>query len=216
MPSLSISEQSNAFQYLSAATSRFGDVAGGNYAEFENDGTLAFYGNATTWRDFNFGVNALARGASAPDLVSLSGTSIQVLGFDGINTTEQVSVVLEMDHMWKEGSVIYPHLHWYPTTSGVGNVKWQLEYVTVQDGLVVGASATLSVVVAAGGVAWRQAFTDFPPINLAGYTIESQFHARLFRNPGDGDDTYAADAAVATFGLHVEQDMTGSRAIRAK
>lgn len=214
MPSLSISEQRYNFQFITALTAEFGNPP--NYSEFEDDGTLVFNGDATTWCDFNFGVNALARGGSAPDLITVGSTAIEVLGFDGINTTEEVSVVLEMDHMWKEGSTIYPHVHWLPTTDDAGDVKWQLEYVVVQDNDVMGASTTISILQAAGGVAWTQKRANFPSVNLAGFLIGAQFYARFFRDPTDGDDDYGADAAVATFGLHIEQDTTGSRRVTLK
>ena len=38
----------------SYTTIKVGDVAGGNYAEFEDDGTLKNNGDATTWDDIKF------------------------------------------------------------------------------------------------------------------------------------------------------------------
>jgi hypothetical protein len=195
---------------------RIGDVANGNYSEFEADGTLEFVGDATVWIDYNFGVGALNRGAAAPDLINLSATSIETLGFDGVNTLEQVSTVLELNHNWREGSTIYPHVHWYPVNGNAGNVKWNMEYVIVARDGVVPASTTIVVVQAAGGVAWTERFASFPTIDASGFTIGAQMHIRLFRDPNDGDDTYGSDAALATFGLHVELDTVGSRQIASK
>lgn len=186
-----------------------------NYAEFESNGFLAFYGNARAWTDFNFGINALARGAAAPDLIDLSGTDIETLGFDGGASTEEVSVVLELNHNWAEGTVIKPHLHWYPTTTDAGNVNWQLEYVFVGFDAVVGASTTINVIQAAGGVAWAAHLASFDDIDTTGLLIATQLHARLFRDPTD-NDTYGADAALATFGFHVLIDTLGSRGVITK
>lgn len=169
-----------------------------------------------TWVDFNFGVGALTRGSAAPNLISLGATSIEVLGFDGVNTLEQVSASIEMDHNWKEGSIVKPHLHWLPATAAAGSVKWQLEWVVVDDDSTLGASATLAVLQAAPGVAWQMQRADFADINLAGYDIGTQFFLRLFRDPTDGDDDYGADAALATFGLHVQVDTLGSRQVGIK
>lgn len=173
-------------------------------------------GGDGVWVDFNFGVNSLSRGSAAPDLINLSATNIETLSFDGVNTLEQVSVVLEMNHNWKEGTIIKPHLHWYPVNGNVGNVKWLLEYSWVAWDSIVPASTTISVIQAAGGIAWHVRFASFPDIDGTGMIIGSQLHMRLYRNPTDGDDTYGSDAALATFGIHVEVDTLGSRQVGVK
>lgn len=171
-------------------------------------------GGDAVWLDFNFGIGGLARGASAPDLIALGTTSIETLGFDGINTPEEVSVALELNHNWKEGTNLKPHIHWYPTTAAAGNVNWQMEYVLVH-GNVVPASTIINVIVATPGVAWRSVFTNFPEIVTTGFVIGTQFHVRLFRDPTD-NDTYGSDVALATFGVHVQIDTLGSRQVAIK
>ena len=182
---------------------------------FNKGAPLIFTGDGRMWLDFNFGVNSLTRGAGAPDLINVAGTDIETLGFDGINTTEEVSIVLEMNHNWAEETLIKPHVHWYPTTTDQGNVNWQLEYVFVAMGAVVGASTTINIIQAAAGVAWTHQLAAFADIDATGLLIGTQLHVRLFRDPTDSD-TYAADAALATFGLHVLIDSLGSREVFAK
>lgn len=196
--------------------SAFGALVAGNYSQFEPDGTLRFVGNATVWRDFNFGVGALGVGASAPDLVSIAGTGLRLRAFDGNNITEQVYGSLEMDHDWKEGSTIYPHIHWMPTTANAGDVKWQLEYFWVPVGGTVTGSTVITATQSSTGTAWNMHFLNFPSISGGGKTIGSQMMVRLFRIPTDGADTYPDDAVVVTFGFHVELDTVGSRQIAAK
>lgn len=172
-------------------------------------------GSSGVWIDFNFGVGALTRGSAAPDLITIGSTGIETLGFDGVNTTEEVSAVAELNHNWREGTILKPHVHWLATTNDAGNVHWQLEYVIVQDGDVVGAGDTIEVTQAASGVAWTQQFASFPDIVATGYTIGAQIFFRLFRDPTDAD-TYGHDAAIATFGLHVQLDTMGSRQVGTK
>jgi hypothetical protein len=191
------------------------DVGFQYHYPFNNGAFIQWTGNGRGWIDFNFGVNSLTRGAAAPDLIDVAATNIETLGFDGVNTTEEVSIVLELNHNWAEGTVIKPHVHWYPTTTDQGNVNWQLEYVLVADEGVVSASTTINVIQAAGGVAWVPRFASFADIVTTGYTIGTQLHARLFRDPTDSD-TYGADAALATFGLHVLLDTIGSREVASK
>lgn len=172
-------------------------------------------GGTGVWIDFNFGINALSRGAAAPDIIDLAGTDIETLGFDGVNTTEEVSVVLELNHNWKEGTVLKPHVHWYAVNANAGNVNWQMEYVLVPIGGVVPAPTTINVIQAAPGVAWQGMFAVFADIVTTGFTIGTQLHIRLFRDPTD-NDTYGSDAALATLGLHVQVDALGSRQVGVK
>jgi hypothetical protein len=172
-------------------------------------------GGTGVWIDFNFGVNSLARGSSAPDIINLSGTNIETLGFDGVNTTEEVSVVLELNHNWKEGTVLKPHIHWYAVNGNLGNVNWQMDYVLLAFGATVPAATTINTIVATPGIAWQATLTSLPDIDASGFLLGTQMHIRLFRDPTD-NDTYGADAALATFGLHVQVDTLGSRQVVVK
>lgn len=195
--------------------SRFGEDTT-NYSEFESDGTLEFNGTATVFRDVNFAIATLTKGAAAPSLIDFAGSNIEVLGFNGAATPEEVSGVVELDHYYKEGSDISPHIHWTPVNTDGGNVKWQLEYTWFNPEATFDAGQTITATAAAGSVAWDERRTDFPVIDGTGMLIESQFAFRLFRDPTDGDDTYGSDAAGLTFGFHVEMDTIGSRDILVK
>lgn len=201
-------------RFNSGAT--FGSIAAGNYAEFDANGFLTFYGAGRSYRDFNFAASGLGAGATAPGLVAISGGTILYRSFDGNVTTEQLFGGVEMDHMWAEGTVVRPHVHWYATTEDAGNVVWRLTWQISQDGALT-PEATVVGTGAANGVG-VEVFTNLTAINLAGYKIGAQFNFRLWRFPNnpDGLDTYGADAAVATFGLHVIADTLGSRTVAAK
>jgi hypothetical protein len=197
---------------------KFGNVKAGNYSEFEADGTLIKHGNATTWRDDNFAGVALAIGASAPDLIAFNGGTVYVRAFDGNVTMEQLFGGTEYNHEGKEGADISLHLHWAPTTANTGNVKWQAAYWWFNaNDASPGAETIISVVQAAGGVAWKPQKIAFPTVSGAGKKIGSQIGIRLFRDPSDAADTYPNDAVIAfTFGIHYECDSDGSREITTK
>lgn len=201
---------------LTAATAKLGGSA--NYTEVEADGTIKFNGDATVWRDDNFSAVSLGVGASPPDSIALNGGAIYVKAFDGAAITEQLFFSTEYNHEAKNGADIVFHVHWSPTTAGAGNVKWQLTYQWVNvDGSFAGAETTISVVQAAGGVAWSANKIAFPTVIGTGKTIGSQIVGRFFRDPTDAADTYAADAAITgTFGIHYELDTVGSRQILTK
>lgn len=197
----------------------FGDLAGGNFARFESDGMLVFSGTATTWRDFNFAAVALGAAASAPDLIQVRGGMLFMRGFDGNSTTEQLFGTLELDHMWKEGSVIKPHVHWMATTAASGNVVWRLTWAVTDPTLpVLSAEQAIYSQPAAAAGEWKTVFTALPDIALSAYHIGAQLTYRLWRYPNnpDGLDTYPDDAVVETFGFHIEQDTIGSREVAHK
>lgn len=169
------------------------------------------------WRDYFISGLALGSGASAPDLITLGGSgNISVYAFDGNATTEQLYGCLELDHDYKEGSDFTFHVHWCPTTTDVGNVKWGLDYRVMPLGGTLTAEVNTSLTVtAAGGTAWAGKFSGVT-ISGTGRTIGDQIAFRLYRNPTDGSDTYGADAAILTLGLHVQCDSHGSKSQTAK
>lgn len=175
-------------------------------------------GGLDKWMDDNFAAISLGIGATPPDSIPMDGGTIYVRAFDGNATTEQLFFATEYNHDAKNDADIQFHLHWSPTTAAAGNVKWQLTYKWVNiDGSFAGAETTISVVQAAGGVAWAGNKVGFPTVSGAGMRIGSQIIGRLFRDPGDVADTYGADAAITgTFGIHYVADTDGSRAIGSK
>ena len=166
------------------------------------------------WKDINLGGVQLIKGATAPDNVSVNGTSILAYAFDGATLTEEAHGAFELQHDYKEGTDLYPHIHWYPSNTGTGNVKWQLEYWIV--GGTVSSTATLTGIGAATGTAWQKVDTEFTTIVGSSFSIGLQIHFRLFRDPTDAADTYASDAVLGTVGVHYQCDTFGSSGVTDK
>lgn len=188
-----------------------------DYTKIEPDGTVVSIGNATVYDDINKSLLPLSTGVGVPDIIAVNGdTFLRVRAFDGNTLIERLGESLEILHGYEEGSNIIPHLHWAPTTNGSGDVKWQLRYMWLNRDETFTSAQTISVVVPAGGVAWKENRTSFPEINGAGKQIGSRFVFVLFRDPTDAQDTYAADAAAFDFGVHYRMDMNGSRGVVEK
>lgn len=190
----------------------FGDHAAGDYSVFEDDGTLRMEGDAKVWDDLRIPGLSVAKGASAPDLISWLGAGgLMVNGFDGNATSEQVFFTCQLPHSYKQGSDIEPHVHWGPVNANAGNVKWFLEYSWANIDGTFPAITTISIVDAASGTAWDHQVAPFSTITGTGKMISSMLVCRLYRNPGDGDDTYGSDAGFLEFDFHFEKDTIGSR-----
>ena len=79
-------------------------------------------------------VNAL--GAAAPDSIgfTIGGVPITLLTFDGINTTERISNSFEIPHDVALDKInnselsIEWHIHFMPSITGTGTVKWTIDY----------------------------------------------------------------------------------------
>ena len=167
------------------------------------------------WNDINFEGSGLKTGASAPDYVAvLPSGGIYLYGFDGGASVESVHGGGEILHDYKEGSDLYVHVHWMPTTAGAGNVRWYFEYAIAPVGGTFGAPSTIYGETDTGTAAWDHILTSIATIDGAGITIGSHLLFRLYRDPGD--DTYAADAALMSVGVHYLIDTLGSKTISAK
>ncbi|KKN79015.1 hypothetical protein LCGC14_0344910 [marine sediment metagenome] len=211
---------------VSAGASDFGDGGTTNYAEFESDGTLKFNGTATVFDDLRVPITALRVGpAGAPDFAQFrddgsGSTGVFAYWFDP-NTEQQVYLVIQMPHSWKEGSNITPHVHWVSADTAVGagtDVSWGFEYTWAS---INGVFDTTTLVYAdeqSGGASEiltvnKHYKTYFSGIVGAGHTISSMLICRLFRDATStgGTDDYDDDAGLIEIDFHYEIDTIGSK-----
>lgn len=161
-------------------------------------------------------------GASGPQFATFKG-SLQALTF--VHSSEQqVFFSIQMPHNWKEGSAIYPHIHWSPQSSTSGAVRWGFEYTWVNYDAATPiafpanttAYATSESVVS--GDVDKHLITMFSSITPASNQnkISSILMCRLFRNSSNGADTYNGSAALLSFDIHYQIDAIGSRTEYAK
>jgi hypothetical protein len=159
-----------------------------------------------------------ATGLNPPGAVSDPGrnTTDGCLDFDAAST-ELIAGFVHMPHTWKEGSTLYPHIHWSPTSTGGGNVLWRFSY-SVADATtgVFPAFTDVDVLAAAGTVSAKQLNTGFGTIVMTGQKIGRGVKWTLARIGGDGTDTYGADAKLLELDFHYEIDSVGSGALWEK
>jgi hypothetical protein len=131
---------------------------------------------------------------------------------------------IQMPHKWKEGSTIYPHIHWASQTATSGAVTWGLEYSWVDYNpssplafpnttILTATSASVS-----SGDIDKHLIVDLAPITPSGSQgkISSIIMCRLFRNSSNAADTYSGDAALLSFDVHYEIDAIGSNSLYIK
>jgi len=136
------------------------------------------------------------------------------------DTPQEVFFHVQMPHRYKEGTVLYPHVHWSPTTNDAGTVKWWIEYTwtnvnsafpnTVIDttvSTVVSGSQYLHVIASFDPIE-----PDSTPIGSDDKRISSMLMCRLLRQADvpPPDDEYPAKAALLEVDFHFQIDAPGS------
>lgn len=188
-----------------------------DHIKIEADGTIVLEGAATLWDDLRV---ALDKGANSAALDYISGSSgPQIWFFRNNAALEIMSFTVQMPHNWKEGTTIYPHLHWMPKNSASGNVEWNFEYTwanydeTTPE--VFPAITTLTEVASGPFTAGTHLITALTSgdsgIIATGKKISSVLICSIWRNSTRAADTYNADAGLISLDFHYEVDTFGSR-----
>ena len=198
---------------------RFGAYLNGNYSYFEEDGTLVSKGLATTYRDELPSYILPVAGAPAPDLVlhTVGGVSRQFYGFDGVNTQEILSGSFEIPHDYAYGMLIELHIHWRPSTTGIGDVQWffDWEYSPPQANPLPQTALNVVSQITSNQI-YRHKLTSFGYLPNLGFTIGGKIGFNLRRSPLGALDTYGGDTLFEQIALHIPCDTLGSRQIYAK
>lgn len=185
---------------------------GSNFTEIEADGTVEFHGDATVWDDLRVSANTVSflGLGSYPDWETFT-YDLQGLAFSS-SADEEVHFSVQMPHGWKEGSTIYPHVHWAPSTAASGGVTWVLEYTWANINGTFGSSSTMTFDDSTDSTALKHHIAvNGTGIDGSGKTLSSMLICRLYRDVSDANDDYGADAFLLEFDIHYELDTVGSR-----
>jgi len=174
------------------------------------------------WDDLRI---VLDNGSDAASLSYFSGGSgPQIWYFRDNGTLESMSFTVQLPHTWKEGTTIYPHLHWAPKGTRSGDVEWNFEYTWANYDAVTPevfpAIATNTVVAAGPFTANTHRITALSAANAGldatGKKISSILICRLWRNSNNSNDTYNDYAGLLFVDFHIQVDGWGSREVFVK
>jgi hypothetical protein len=158
------------------------------------------------------------------NIPSIDGPALSKLGDDGAgsigvyglafdkNKDEAVAFDVQLPHGWREGTIIYPHVHWCPVDGTSGDVVWQLEYTTFTNvGEIIDTSTNvISVADAADGTAYKHQVIGLPPISMDNKEVSTLTLCCFSRQGSAAGDTYGSDAILLSFDIHIEMDSLGS------
>lgn len=201
------------------------DVKINNNMIIEADGTLRLDNAATVWNDLMVYPDATTKGGSNPPewgttfMRNGGGTSTGVyLWMFAPNQEEELHFTVQIPHDYKEGSDLYPHVHWTTvagTPSGT-DVVWGLEYTITAIGgtfpyTVTVMTNTLTPECGPASGSGQHLISGFSSVSGTGLGVSTIMVCRLFRAATNAADTFANAVGLLGFDLHYEQDTQGSR-----
>lgn len=159
----------------------------------------------TYWTDLRVPLTSGKQGAlSKPDF---DYTNIGYL-FPNNDVAEILYIIVQMPHSWKEGTTIYPHVHWHQSADQTPVFK--LDYKLYNNGAAVPAdytTYTMSTKVftyTSGTLA--QISSNATGIPMTGMEISAMLLCKLYRD----DSAYTGDCLTTEFDIHYEIDSAGS------
>jgi hypothetical protein len=185
-----------------------GDEENGNYATFENDGTLVFKGTSTVWEDLRLPLTQ-TRVSPVTDKPDFDEANIGFLFPDG-DTSEILYGALQIPHAYEEGTSLRPHVHWLRQTSDT--CAFKMDYMWTNIDSATTTFTTVQVSNLTQGTFTSDAIHDvstFPLITGTGKTISSILLFRLYRD-GSVDDI-VGDVVTYEIDFHYISDTLGSR-----
>lgn len=204
-------------RWEAAPYGKFGDISGGDYSEFETDGTLKYNGDATVWNDLIITASNLRPGVSAPAFSAFTGNIYAVNFING--QTDELHGAVELQHDYEEGTDIEVHVHWSPSSTNTGDCVFGFEYslanMSTGDYTV---SDTIYATQAGSGTALKHQYASFG--NIPGedsariIKIGSILVFRIFRT--GAADAFTGNAFIHSIGIHYKSDTTGSRQMAVK
>ncbi len=190
-----------------------------------NDGNVRLHGTATAWNDFIVNpATARNNGGIVPLWTVFVAPNVYTWVFEDTKTQE-VDFTVQLPHNYREGSTIYPHIHWSSTSApGAGRVRWVLDYQWVNLGSNFAATGTTSVygtkVVPSDAASLTAFESNITPMNTGGVDntgivgtgkkISSILVCHLYRDGTHIDDTFSGSAYLLSIDFHYEIDSFGS------
>ena len=187
-----------------------------NYTKITADGSLSYVGNATRWDDLKVPVNSVKINKTIdPPTWGVFLGDLALLWFRS-GKSDDVLFNLQMPHGWKEGTRIYPHVHWTTKDGapGMNRVTWVLDYTWQKVGGTFTSNTPISGTTVAtpneGSIEnYEHIITPIGTngINGTGMTLSSMLVCRLSRSDSD---SYANDAGLLEIDFHYQIDSDGS------
>lgn len=166
------------------------------------------------WEDYTTDLSrANSQGVNAPAWTQLRD-GIYGWGFAPA-TMNEMWITVHIKHDIALGTLLYPHVHWSPNTTGTGVIRWGFEYTVARGHQQEAYPATTTVYVdqTVTGTQYlhyiaETSMTDaIPSTNIE---PDSVVICRLFRDAAHANDTFPDIAIAYMFDLHIQKNRFGT------
>lgn len=186
---------------------------GSNNTSFESDGSLKFNGAATVYDDLFFPFSTGKQGTA--DYPSFNVDSMYH-SFSIDTTAPGVCIMyftIQMPHSWKEGSTIYPHVHYkHETAVGTPTFKMKYKWYPLEGSTEIGYKwYTMSTTTGTTNKT-NQMVYGASGISGSGKGISSIIVCAVYLSGQTG----TGNVNAYQFDIHYEKDAIGSRTITSK
>jgi hypothetical protein len=195
-----------------------------DYMAIEEDGTSRANGNATVFLDeLN---DLLKTGTNNPSAHLVQDLAEGTLHYkNNCDLNDYALMNVQINHYWKGGSAVEPHIHWEQTSDATPNwliqYRWQLNGQNKTTGWTGKNWSTNAFNYTANST--TNQITSFGNIAApANYSISDIFQMKILRdvvntsNLFPGNDSYAGNASATSVDIHIECDTNGSRWLYSK
>lgn len=188
-------------------------------ADFYSDANFKFAVSTDgPWVDSMVPGMAFRLGASAPALDDFTDSDIKVLSY-AKDADNLAYATLQLNHNYKEGTDIYPHIHVFYPIAAVSTAEtnvWSLSYSWGDIAGVFPASTTV-IVTNSGAIAeFEHRIIQFGAIDGTGMNISSVLAVTIQRTGTDDYDVYDDTIGFLGFDVHYQVDALGSTTATSK
>lgn len=173
----------------------------------------AFHITPTMWDDSQVPEALVRVGATAPAVAAFNGGPGQTLQFQN-NRDDAITASLQLSHRYKQGTDLYPHVHWaeVATTTAGTNIVWEMQYSWANpDAGIFSPYQTLLMTNHVTGTNWWHSMEAFPAISGSGVKVSSVFVFQLRRLANSATaDNYDKSIAFIGVDFHFQVDSPGS------
>ena len=176
-----------------------------DYFNVDDGGNVRLNGEATTWTDMLVPLTQSKVGANLKPDFNYTEIAYE---FPQNDITEYVTFTLQLPHSWKQGTTIYPHVHWKQTQNLTPVFKMDYKWFNIGDLVPATWSTHIMNNLAKSYLGGSLHQINDNPIGIDGIgkTISSMLLIKLYRD----DNVYTGDVITYQFDIHYETDSFGS------
>lgn len=165
------------------------------------------------WNDLVGEIGVRGGSPNAPTFTNYKG-GLYLYSFDS-NSTNECFIEFHVNHDYVHGTMMYPHMHFIPSTNNSGVVRWGFEYTWARRSDSTGqvsfpSTNTLYVnfTVSANQIDYHHVaeMSDGNGIPGTGIETDAVVLLRVFRDAGDPADTYPDPVFGFYVDLHYQCD----------